>query len=71
MHGGHYFDKNNKEDLNLLELWKAKSYNRLYQSAIDTWTKYDLIKRDIANEHNLNYIVLWNLNDIQNYIKSL
>ena len=45
--------------------------SRLYVSAINTWTKADLIKRDVAIKNNLNYIVLWTLDDIYKYITTL
>ena len=43
----------------------------MYKVAITVWTKSDLEKRDYAIKNNLNYIVLWTLNDIDNFIKSL
>lgn len=43
----------------------------MYGSAISIWIKSDKQKRKIAKKNNLNYIVLWNLNDINNFIKSL
>ena len=44
-----------------------------YQQAIQKWTVIDLEKLTCANIHHLNYIVLWNKDDIDlfisNYIK--
>ena len=71
MHGGHYFNKYNKEDLEKLQVWKNKKSERLYETAIDVWTKSDLLKRKIAKNNKLNYIVLWTLDDINEYIKTL
>lgn len=71
MHGGHYFNKNNKDDLDKLHLWESKLPNRMFESAINVWTKSDLIKRNTAQKNKLNYIVLWTLQDINNYIQSL
>lgn len=71
-HGKHFFDKNNEDDLKTLKLWKNKAqYDNMYNGAITTWTNSDIKKRNTAKENNLNYIVLWTLNDIYNYIKSL
>lgn len=72
MHGGHWFDETSEEDLNKLHIWESKSIdNTAYKSAIYAWTKYDLEKRNIAIKNNLNYIVLWTLDDIHKYIESL
>ena len=71
MHGNHYFNENNEEDINILNKWKAKSDNKMYVSAIDIWTKSDLEKRDCALKNKLNYTVLWTLEDIHNYIDNL
>lgn len=71
MHGKHYFDINNTEDINKLKIWKSKSDNRMYQTAINVWTKSDIEKRNIALQQNLTYIVLWTINDIHEFIKSL
>ena len=72
MHGMHWFNSNNKDDLNKLTVWKEKAKtSNMYKVAITVWTKSDLEKRDYAIKNNLNYIVLWTLNDIDNFIKSL
>lgn len=71
MHGGHYFNKSNKADLEKLKVWKSKKSQKLYETAINVWTKSDLIKRKTAKKNKLNYIVLWTLKDIDNYINSL
>lgn len=72
MHGGHWFDPNSKEDQQRLQLWTSKiNRSSLYASAITNWTISDLAKRDCAIENNLNYVVLWTLDDIHNYIATL
>ena len=72
MHGGHWFDETNEDDLNILHIWESKiNKSSMYKSAIAVWTKSDLEKRNMAIKNNLNYIVLWTLDDINNYIKSL
>lgn len=69
MHGGHWFDYNNAKDNEILNYWKSKS-NDTYIKAIDCWTRSDLERRKVAIENSLNYIVLWDINDIENYKKS-
>lgn len=72
MHNGHWFNDNNLDDIHILNIWKEKATtNTIYTIAIDVWTKHDLEKRDIAIQNNLNYIVLWNKQDIDEYIKQL
>jgi hypothetical protein len=68
-HVGHWFDETNQEDLQLLEQWKQKDSPQ-YKRAIYVWTQSDIEKRNTANKNNLNYIVLWNKQDIINYINS-
>lgn len=70
MHGGHWFDENNENDLNIINKWKSKNTSQ-YNRAIYVWTKSDLEKRNTAINNKLNYIVLWNKTDIENYINSL
>lgn len=65
-HGNHWFNENNKEDLNNLNNWRNKN-SKYYDIAIDTWTKRDVYKRNIAKENNLNYIVFWNIKDIDKW----
>ena len=68
-HGGHWFDKNNKNDLQLLAKWKKKNSPQ-YKTAINVWTKLDVNKRQTALKNKINYIVLWNKQDIINFINS-
>ena len=71
MHNTHWFDENSIEDLNALKEWKkkAKTSTRM-QSAINIWTKIDIEKRNCAKSNKLNYVVLWTIEDIQNWIDS-
>lgn len=64
-HGGHWFS-NNIDDKNQLLEWKSKNTD-FYNNAIYTWTDLDVRKRKIANENNLNYVVLWKLSDIEEW----
>ena len=68
-HGGHWFNKNNKEDLKelnkILKLSKKKSY---YNCKIDVWTKRDLKKKKIASKNKINYLVFWSFKEFEEYI---
>lgn len=67
-HGGHWYNPSNKLDEKTLDIWKdkAKDGNR-YERAIKGWTEVDLIKRETAKLNNLNYIVLWTIDDINKW----
>ena len=71
MHNSHWFDKNNNEDLKILKQWKkkAKTSTRM-NAAIQIWTKHDIEKRNCAKNNKLNYVVLWNKQDIIDWINS-
>ena len=59
-HGPHLFDKNNEEDLKLLEKWqKEYKIKGTKGGGIDTWTKRDPLKLKTAKENNLNYLIIW------------
>lgn len=62
-HGKHPFNKNDKDDLNIVEKWKSKK-SKYYNKAINDWTVRDVIKRQIAKENGLNYIEIFS-NDIE------
>ena len=71
-HGKHPFDKNNIEDIKLLEKWKSKANtSKFYMNAIEVWTKKDVEKQRLAKENNLNYISLYNNDDINNLLIKL
>ena len=67
-HGPHPFDKNNINDLKLLEYWKSQNKD-FYNVAINTWTIVDPNKRNIAKENKLNYVEFWNIIDIEKYFE--
>lgn len=73
MHGGHWFDATNQADLDKLAFWKERSNKNTsqYKTAINVWTKSDIEKRNIAIKNHLNYIVLWNKTDIDNFLNIL
>ena len=68
-HNDHYFDNSNKDDIKTLELWKqkAKEGHKQYQNAINVWTNKDLQKRQTAIDNNLNYVVVWTVEEIKEF----
>lgn len=61
-HGKHPFDKNNSEDLKILEEWIQKSKmseKNMFITAINGWTNRDVKKRKIAIENNINFIEIF------------
>lgn len=66
MHGFHWFNKNNPNDAVKLYKWqeKAKLGHKQYKAAVKVWSNSDLLKHNSAIKNNLNYIVLWNNQDI-------
>ena len=64
-HGGHPFNENNKEDQLILKSWKDKN-TKYYNNAIITWTIRDVNKRNTAKENKLNYIEIWNTEELYN-----
>jgi len=70
-HNTHFYDGRRKKDKETLTIWIEKSKTKpQYKVAIDVWTKHDIIKRKYAKRHKLNYIVLWNKKDIENFINN-
>lgn len=70
MHGGHWFNKNNQNDLNTLELWKSQKSNT-YDYAIKIWTERDILKKKYAEENELNYVVCWTKEEIYDLLKTI
>lgn len=66
-HGGHPYNENNKEDQLLLEKWKTHNA-KFYKVAINTWTIRDVNKRNLAKQNNINYLEIWNINELKNWI---
>ena len=69
-HGGHPFDKNDKNDTMVIECWKTKN-TKFYNNAINTWTIRDVNKRNTAKENNLNYLEFWNINELKEWLNNL
>ena len=68
-HGKHAYDPTNIEDNLLLEKWKQKN-TKFYNNAINTWTRRDVKKREIANKNKINYIEFWNIDELNKYIEA-
>lgn len=72
-HGTHPFNKNDKNDLDLLKSLRIK-YKEFYDKygyenqIITTWIDRDVRKRKCAKEHNLNYIEFFNFKDFINWL---
>ena len=61
-HGFHPFDYNDVDDIRKLNNWKEKSIkSKYYKTAIDVWTKTDVLKRTIANKNNINYLEVFSI----------
>lgn len=74
-HGGHWFDENNPDDIKQLNEFQQRAKqkgSRYYHAAIDTWTRRDLLKLQIAIDNNLNYLVFWknDLSDFREWLMS-
>lgn len=74
LHGKHWFNPNDKHDIDLLNLYINKVHmgKVFYQTAITVWTKRDILKRDTAKKNHLNYIVFWkqDLSDFYQWIEN-
>lgn len=69
LHGGHPFDVNNLDDINTVSTWESKN-TEYYRNAIHTWTIRDVNKRITALYNNLNFIEVWNINEIYILLKN-
>lgn len=70
-HNGHYYDGRRNVDKETLKKWKKKAKTKpQYKVAIEVWTIRDIKKKKYAKRNKLNYIVLWNKNDIDSFIQN-
>lgn len=61
-HGNHLFNKDNKEDLKLLEFAKEKAKtSKYYNNFIKAWTIKDPEKFKTAKSNNINFLSIYNL----------
>lgn len=59
-HNDHPFDKNNAQDLKILERWKKKAETSdYYKNAVYVWTDLDIRKQKTARENKLNYKTIY------------
>ena len=72
-HGKHPYDPNSTKDKSILEKWKLRLLDNhgFYLTAIKVWTISDPKKRETAKKNNLNYIELFNKEDIQLFLINL
>lgn len=70
-HGPKPFE-NTYEDNILLNNWKEKSLTKsFYNVAIEVWTIYDVKKRTIAKDNNINYIEFFTIEDFYKWFNNL
>ena len=66
-HGGHIFNANDPADQAKLAIWaeraKTSSY---YQNAISVWTERDPLKIATAKKNNLNYKIIYSVDELYN-----
>ena len=67
-HGFHWFNPDSEEDQKRLNHLKDNlDSSKFYQSAYQVWTQADQKKKQYAKDNNLNYVVLWNKQDIDDW----
>lgn len=61
VHGGHWFDKDNESDADLLVSWnkEASDGHPYYGAAAKVWSVMDCKKCRAARDGKLNYVVFW------------
>lgn len=69
MHGSHFY-RNNKEDITIANNWKSKK-TEYYDTAVKVWTESDLAKKDCAIKNKLNYVVIWNINQLHQFFDDI
>jgi len=71
-HGQHPFDSNNLDDIKKLNIAKEKSKSiKFYRKFINVWTSLDVKKYEIAVKNKLNYMRLYNNDDMNKAIVKL
>ena len=71
-HGFHWFNQDDSDDIAKLALWQKRTNgNDLYSGAIKVWTILDPMKKETAEKNKINYVVLWNLEEIERYKNEL
>ena len=70
LHDNHIFNPDSENDIKQLEYLKTRNDSSWYQSKLRIWLK-DKEKYDYAIKNHLNYIILWNKNNIDNFLNIL
>ena len=59
-HGGHWYESDREMDQKTVQTWLKKGKkSKYYRVALETWTKRDVRKREVARQAELNYVTLW------------
>lgn len=70
-HGGKPFISTDGDCKKQLNYWKKKAKtSKFYQVAIQVWTERDVIKRTIAQQNGLNYIEIFNKQQLKEWLNS-
>lgn len=64
-HGGKPYLNDDNDKKTLLEWREKATKSKFYEAAIETWTRRDVRKRQIARKNNLNYIEIFTDKDIE------
>ena len=71
-HGFHPFNTKNESDVQQLLVWKERSSkSNFYKNAIYVWTIHDPLKIETAYKNKLNYILLYNKLQIDEFLNKL
>ena len=71
-HGTHPFNPNDLKDVSDLEKLKEScSRSRYYESAVTVWSVKDPFKLETAVKNNINYVVIYNKEDIDDIISRI
>lgn len=65
-HNNHWFNETDSNDIDISNSWMNRS--KYFDNAIHVWTIRDVAKRKCAKDNRLNYIVLWNYTDFQDWL---
>jgi len=69
-HNDHPYDPNSDDDNDIVECWRNKK-SKFYDNAIRTWTIYDKQKIETAINNNLNYVIFWHFNDLDDDLSKI
>ena len=69
-HGLEPFDKNNPRHQERLNLFKSKN-TKFYKTAINVWTKRDILKLQTFKNNNLNYKIFYNKEQFNKWFENV